>query len=168
MKLYFEGYKLSELITRLQTGKLDIVLTHNFFTPSTGNIISEKLSSTGCGILCSKETISEIKTPADFAKYDFLVYDEHIDKRFAGILNEVCKRFGFTPKIRFTGGIMTSLFNIARGEGVMLFSEWDSAVSNSAYGYYPVNYEIPTNILYREDNLSKGAAMAAKEIIKLF
>lgn len=168
IRIVFEGYRLSELITRLQTGKLDIVLTHNFFSPSGSNIVSKKFSTTGCGILCSQEVFAGIKSPADFAKYDFLIYDEHIDKRFGSILNEVCESYGFSPKIKYTGSISTSLFNIARSEGIMLFSDWDSAISNTAYKYYPVDYKIPTNILYREDGVSKEAKLIVKEIVNLF
>lgn len=168
IKIVFEGYKLSDLITRLQAGKLDIVLTHNFFTPSSSSLVSKTLLTTGCGILCSKEIFREIKTPADFAKYDFLIYDEHIDKRFGSLLNNVCALYGFVPKIKYTGSLTASLFNIARSEGVMLFSEWDSAISNTAYKYYPIHYEIPMNILFREDDVSKEVATIIDEIETLF
>ncbi len=168
MKITFEGYRLSELITRLQSGKLDIVLTHNFFTPSGSNILSKKISTTGCGILCSKDIYGRIKTPSDFAEYDFLIYDEHIDKRFANILAEVCEIYGFTPRIKYTGSINTALFNMARGEGVMLFSDWDSARSNTAYMYYPIKYRMPMNILYREEVLSEEATLIVQEALKLF
>ena len=167
MRLSIECCKLSELIIRLKSGRLDVVLTHDFYSPNQYGISSEYLTSTGCGILYSRDHFKSVHTLEDFRSSRFLLYDNDIQKKFEGVIRNICSGL-FTPTFFNTGQLSTALFDMACGKGVMLFSDWDSAVSNSAYGFLPVNKRLPIRILYHTDGRSPSVTTFIEDMPALF
>lgn len=150
IRLSIECFKLSDLMIRLKSGRLDVVLTHDFYSPYQYGISSEYLTSTGCGILYSKEHFKNISSLEDFRNTSFLLYDSDIQKKFEGIIKDICSVF-FVPSIKNVGQLSTALFDMACGKGVMLFSDWDSVTSNSAYGYLAADRKLPIRMIYPSD-----------------
>lgn len=150
IKLTIECYKLSELMIRLKSGKLDVVLTHDFYSPNQYGISSEYLTSTGCGILYSHEHFKSVHYLEDFRFSNFLLYDSDIQKKFEGIIKNICSGV-FTPSFINVGQFSTALFNMACGKGVMLFSDWDSVTLNSTYGFFAIDKMLPIRMIYRTD-----------------
>ena len=168
VKLVIECYKLSDLITRLHAGKLDIVITHDFFIPALPNISALDVSPTAFGILYSKEHFKNITSFNDFDKVPFLLFDNDIEKRFSDVIRKVCMKYGFSPKIINCGQLPSALFNTACGKGVMLFSSWDSAVSNPSFGFFPVDDSIPIKIIHFTDTNIPEISRYVEEIRALF
>ena len=168
VKFIIECYKLSDLISRLQAGKLDIVLTHDFFIPSIPNLSSCDLISSRFGILYSKEHFPEVKSLHDFAATPFTLFDADIEKRFSDIIRKICADYGFTPKITNSGHLSSALFSTACGNYVMLFSSWDSAILNPSYGFLPLESEMPVKILHMTDNPNDSVGFLVEEIKSLF
>ena len=168
VKFIIECYKLSDLISRLQAGKLDIVLTHDFFIPSLPNLSSRNLVASHFGILYSKEHFPEVTSPHDFSATPFALFDADIEKRFSDIIRKICADYGFTPKITTSGQLSSALFSTACGNHVMLFSSWDSAILNPSYGFLPLNAKMPVKILHMTDNPNKSIGTLVEEIQNLF
>ncbi|MBQ8830355.1 MAG: LysR family transcriptional regulator [Oscillospiraceae bacterium] len=152
IKLNIECYKLSDLIARLHADKLDIVLTHDFFIPALPNISAKDSVSTTFGILYSKEHFPSVSSIRAFAKTPFLLFDNDIEKRFSDVIRRICSKHGLSPKIINCGQLPSALFNTACGKGVMLFSSWDSAVSNPSFGFLPLDEIMPIKIIHFTDN----------------
>ncbi len=159
--------KLSDLIIALKSDKLDIVLTHDFYSPTLYGIESELLGSTGCGLIYSRETFGEVTDVTAFRDTCFLLYDNDIQKKLESVIREIC-RDKFTPTIKINGQMANTLFSVACGEGVMLFSDWDSVVSNSTYGYFPLDMRMPVRIIYPAENRTPLTDMVIKELPSLF
>ena len=159
--------KLSDLIIALKSDKLDIVLTHDFYSPTLYGIESELLGSTGCGLIYSRETFGEVTDITDFRDSCFLLYDNDIQKKLENVIREIC-RDKFTPTIRINGQMANTLFSVACGEGVMLFSDWDSVISNSTYGYFPLDMRMPVRIIYPAENRTPLVDTVIKELPSLF
>ena len=168
VRLSIECHKLSELISRLQTGKLDIILTHNFFIPSLANLSEKDLLPSNFGILYSKKHFPNVTSLTDFAKTPFVLFDNDIEKRFSDIIRSICSKYGFTPKISTCGQFSSALFTTACGNGVMLFSSWDGAISNSSYGFFPIPDNMPIKILHFTDNPNRAITTYVDEICLLF
>ena len=86
-RLIIEAYKLSDLLLRLKSGKLDFVISHDFYTPSIPGLHAETLCETGMGILYAKGLFPEPVRIDDLARKGFLVFDDDIKKRFGALIN---------------------------------------------------------------------------------
>ena len=167
IKLSIECFKLSDLIIRLKSGKLDVVLTHDFYSPSMYGISSKTLTSTGCGIVYSKNLFQKVSSLSDFSNTEFLLYDNDIQKKIQGVIKDICQDT-FEPAIKNVGQMSTAIFNMACGQGVMIFSDWDSAVYNSEYGYFPVDRKLQIKMIYSTDKKSKNIDLFLQQTPKLF
>ena len=167
IKLSIECFRLSDLIIRLKSGKLDVVLTHDFYSPSMYGISSRNLTTTGCGIVYAKNRFPQVRTLSDFKDTEFLLFDNDIQKKIEGVIRDVCAG-AFEPIVRNVGQMSSAVFSMACGEGIMLFSDWDSVVYNTAYGYYPVPRELQIKMIYSTDKKSKNIDLFLSETPKLF
>ncbi|MBR6951335.1 MAG: LysR family transcriptional regulator [Oscillospiraceae bacterium] len=165
-RLSIEAHKLSDLLLRLQSGKLDFVFSHDFYAPSIPGLRWETLAETGMGILYSREAFPAPVTLKALAEKGFLVFDDDIQKRFGTVINGLCSRHGCETKIRSCGTVTRCLFELSRGTGVMLFTEWDSFVSNSAFGYFPVDDTLPVRLIYYPERLNAAGKAFIRELKK--
>lgn len=167
IKLHIECHKLSELISRLQSGKLDILLTHDFFIPTLPNLSAQNVVSTNFGILYSKETFGDVTSIKAFENSPFLLFDNDIEKRISNIIHSICSKYGLSPKIINYGQLPSALFNTACGNGVMLFNSWDNEVSNPAFGFFPLKETLPIKIIHFSDNPNKIIPQLVGEVCAL-
>ena len=152
VKLTIASYRLADIITRLQAGKLDVGLSHDFYSPNVSGIKTQLLTYSGGGVIYSTEHFGTVSSLRQFENTDFLLFDTDMEKKFSGIIRNLCIGYGFVPKVKNSGNMTSALFDVACGKGVMFFSDWDIAVANKAYGFLSIPVKMPVMILYREDN----------------
>ena len=167
VELTVECGKLPDLISDLRSGKLDLALAHDFFSPTLYGISSATLTETGCGLIYSREYFGEVKDFSAFKGTDFLMYDKEIQKKLETVIREIC-RDRFAPTFRTTTTMANALFAVACGQGVMLFSEWDNIITNSAYGFLPLEEEMTVRMIYAADNKDPIVEMMIKELPAVF
>lgn len=168
IKLSIECHKLSDLITRLHSKKLDIVLTHDFFIPALLNISIIDAAPSTFGILYSKDHFPNVTSAEDFAKTPFLLFDNDIEKRFSDVIRKICTKHNLFPKIINCSELSQAMFNTACGKGIMLFSSWDSAISNPTFGFLPLDDQMPVKIIHFTDNRLPRINTYVNEIRELF
>lgn len=159
--------KLSEMLQQLQNGELDAIISHDFYTPSIPGLSSMTLTETGTGILYSPAYFPAEPDFETLAAAGFLLYDRDIEKRFGAVIQAVCAARGVEPRISDKGQIVRALFEVSRGAGVMLFTDWDSVVSNGSYGYLPLPDRLPVRLVFFPERVSSVARRffeAAREI----
>lgn len=149
-----ESFRLSELLLHLQSGKLDLAISHDFYTPAIPGLVSAKITETGCGILYSRAGFGWVEDPKMFQESSFMVYDSDMEKRFAPVIEQVCMDYGFRPTVRSCAQLTTALFETSMGNSVMLFTDWDSAVDNASFGYCRLPRSLPVHVYYYPDRLS--------------
>ena len=140
--------RLPTLFSDLQAGKLDMLITHEFYPQIPYGFSVKKLTETGCGILFAKEFYGDMK---DFSRLDgesFLVYDTEIEKKFTEKMRHICAKNGINPVIQNYGDFSTALFYMSCGQGFMFFSDWDIPVTNQAYSYLPLDYKSTVNLVF--------------------
>ena len=164
--IHVESYKLSELLDKLSTGKLDAVISHDFYSPSLPGLTTRDLTDTGAGILYSKEHFGDVTSMDAFKNTSFIIFDRDIEKRFTMIIRKLCSSYGFVPLMTHCAQLPMALFEISRGKGVMLFTDWDSAASNSNYGYFRLNERMPVKIIYSADDASKDTLTAVDKLLE--
>lgn len=168
VKLEIECYRLPELLSRLQSGKLDIIMTHDFYPPVQYGLTVRHLSDTGCGILYSKEQFKNIESFDQLNGVDFLTFDSDLEKKFGQAVKKICADHGITPVLRNCGHYSNALFEMSCGKGVMFFTEWDNAVNNSSYSYFQLEWKSPINIIYPSVTSNANTHIFAEELTKLF
>lgn len=157
--LSVEPYRLSDLLMRLKNGKLDFVISHDFYSPSETGLTASPMTETGMGVLYSRKAFPEDVSFKELADRGFLLFDDDIRKRFGSLIMSVCRKQKCEPVIRNGGPVTKCLFELSRGNAVMLFTLWDSFISNQTFGFYPVKDKLPVNLIYYPDRLtSKGRA----------
>ena len=165
-RLTIEAYKLSDLLLRLNSGKLDFVISHDFYSPSIPGLRAERISETGMGILYARGMFAEPVQFTDLAKKGFVVFDDDIRKRFGALIQSVCRKEGCETQIRNGGSITKCLFELSRGNAVMLFTDWDNFVTNQAFGYYRVGGTLPVRLIYYTDRIKSVGHAFIKELKK--
>lgn len=165
--LSVECCKLSDLIINLTNRNLDIVITHDFYDPNLYGIQSKYLTDSGFGILYSQDRFKNVNSLADLKDMHFLLFDSDIQKRLESVIKDICSGV-YMPITRNVGQLSTALFDMACGKGVMLFSDWDSVITNPAYGYLPLDRRIPIKMMYSSDNKNASVETFVNEVPSLF
>jgi len=168
VKLEIECCRLPELLSRLQAGKLDIIITHEFYPTIQYGLVARHLTDTGCGILYSNTHFKKMESLEELNGVDFLTFDSDIEKKFGQTVRHICAEHGFTPTLRNCGHYSAALFEMSCGKGVMFFTEWDNAVSNTSYTYLPFNRKTPINIIYHSVATNANTHIFADELVNLF
>lgn len=168
VKLSIECFRLPELLSSIHSGRLDLIMTHEFYPPVQYGLSAQQLTESNCGIMFAKKYFSNIKSPADLRGIDFLVFDSDIEKKFGTVIKRICSDYGFVPKIRNCGQYQSAIFNMSCGNGVMFFTELDNIVNNDAYQFLPVNYKAPVNLIYPTVTSNPRIHLFADELVSLF
>lgn len=168
VKLEIDCCTLPELLSRMQTGKLDLIMTHEFYPPVQYGLAVRHLTDTGCGFLYSNSFFTDIHSPADLKGVDFLVFDSDIEKKFGSVIKRICSDYGFVPTIKNCGKFSSALFNMSCGKGVMFFTDWDNAINNSSYTFLSLPYRSPVNLIYPATVSDPTVSMVAEELVKLY
>lgn len=166
--LTLECHTLPSLMSKLQSGKLDILISHEFHPPVQYGYTVRHLTNTGCGILYSNSFIKNVTSLADLKDYDFLHFDSDVEKKFSMVVKRICGEYGFAPSFKNCGQFASTLFKMSCGEGVMFFTDWDNAINNASYTYLPLEYSSPVNIIYPTVTSNAKTHIFAEELIKLF
>jgi len=155
-------------LAKLQSGKLDILISHEFHPPVQYGFTVRRLTTTGCGILYSRSFMKEVSSLSDLKDADFLHFDSDVEKKFSSVVKRLCSEHGFYPTFKSCGQFASALFSMSCGEGVMFFTDWDSAITNSSYRYLPLDYASPVNIIYPTVCSNAKTHVFAEELLKLF
>ncbi len=166
IRIDISAHRLSELIVELQSGRLDVAVTHSFFTPAIYGLVTKRICSTGCGVLYSRARFGEVRDLSELKDACFLLFDDDITRRFSGLLRNICSKHGFRPEIRTMDRQAAALFATAGGEGVMLFSDWDSAVHNSSLSYLHLGETLPVVMMYFPESAPAAASDLVRESIR--
>ena len=168
IRIEIECVRPPELLTKLQSGKLDFVITHEFYPPTQYNLAVRHLTDTGCGIVYSKKHFGEVKALSDLSEAVFLIYGIDEEKKFTAFMKNICSDSGFVPHLRSSDRFETTEFVLACGKGVMFLTEWDNIVTNSIFSYLPLPYKAPINLLYKDMTEKPFIHLFADELVQLF
>ena len=151
-----ECCNLRELIFRLQRGRIDGAITHDFGLKLPQGIVSETVAQTNCGIFYARKHFPAYAAFTDFEDTEFLCYDEEIQKLIAAAVRNVSGDKSYIPKTRNVGRQETAVFQMKLGKGVMFFSEWDAAASDPGLGYFRFQGKLDVKYLHRVGDKRAG------------
>ncbi len=169
ISIEIEGLLMSDLFSRLQSGKLDFILTFESQRPFQYGYSVLQIADTSCGLLYSKSHFGDMQSLSDLHSTNILTYNiQQIEDKFSKAIKKVCNSYGSDPEIKSFNSFISALFNMSCGKGAMLLTKWENIEAAGRFGYIPLPNLVPINLVYRESEEKPYLKMIANEIAELF
>lgn len=165
--LAVECYSIDELIAMLKNRQLDIILALDLHNSDHLGVECHPLATCNCGILYAKKVFCHASSIQDFKNIPFIGCDTVYREAFENIIISVCQN-EFTPMFRHCSNYPTAMFELSRGNGIMLFNDWEFAVRSELFEFFPVNRTMAVNVMYLANHPNPLVASFAGELSGLF
>ncbi len=167
--LEIEGFQMFDLFNRLQTDKLDFIMTYESQRPLQYGFSVLRLAHTSSRLLYSKAHYGEVQSLSDLRGVDILTFDtQQIEKRFARAIKRVFSVYGFEPEIRTCSSFISAMFSMSSGNGAVLLTDWENAEATSRFGMIALPNLVPINLVYMDSADKPYRKVIANEIAALF
>ncbi|MBR5930655.1 MAG: LysR family transcriptional regulator [Lachnospiraceae bacterium] len=169
VSLEIEGFLMSDLFSRLQSGKLDFILTYESQRPLQYGYSVLQVAETSCGLLYSKQHYGDAQSLSDLQNADILIFNsQQIEDKFSKTIKRVCNSYGSDPDIKSYNSFISALFRMSCGKGAMLITKWENVEAATRFGYIPLPNYVPINLVYKESGDKQYLNQIADEIASLF
>lgn len=168
VRLEIECARMPDLLGGLQSGKFDIIMTYDLHHPLQYGFSVKKLADIGCGFIYSKKHFPNVQTLADLKETTILTFDVDFEKKFSKVVAKFMGDPDFVPKIRNHNRFMSAIFNMACGNGVLLYTGWDNVSMNALWGSFTLPYRVPVNIVYQSAHNKPGIELFVNKIANIF
>lgn len=167
ISLTVEGYSILELITALRNGEIDVGFTYKFSVLNQKDISSKPFVTLNAGVICNSASYAGEATVADFSNSAFLVGagNGEIMER---VITELCAMHGFVPRFKHCKRLSAEVTELLSGGGVLMSEEWCYLRDNSSFKYVPLDYKMPTRIVYLPNSLNTAKNIFVNEVTYLF
>ncbi|MCD8017955.1 MAG: LysR family transcriptional regulator [Oscillospiraceae bacterium] len=167
ISLSVEGYSILELMTALRSGEIDVGFTYKFAILNQKDVFSKPFVTLNAGIICNAAGYAGETTVADFHERPFLVGAGN-GEIMECVISEVCVSNGFAPCFKHCKRLSAEVTELLSGSGIMMSEEWCYLRDNSSFKYVPVNYKMPTRIVYLPNSLNTAKNIFVNEVAYLF
>lgn len=168
IRIEIEGNRVPDLTTRLQSGKLDFILTYELYRAVQNGFTVQRMTDIGCKLLYSKRYFPDIRGIEDLKGVPILVFDVDVEKKFGKFVTRAFSRYGFSPEIKYCSRLGSAIFDMSCGKGATLVTDWDNTVYAAPFGSVDVPYSATVNLVYRSDTAKPGIRALADELVWLF
>ena len=168
IRLEIEDYRIPDLFGRLQSGKLDIIMTYELYRPVQYGFSVQHLTDAACRILYSRKYFKSIRSLSDLNGADLLIFDVDIEKKFARFVKKICSDYGFNTEVRNCSRFESAVFKMACGKGVLLTTEWDNVITDTPYDSIPFPHSAPVNLVYINTPDKPHIQLVVDELVDIF
>jgi len=149
VSLSVEAYSPASLVAALKRGEIDIALSYERTFAGQSDVFPTHIKTLECGLLYSR---SYFNPKAEGGPYNFdgvpVLIGSDESNVFPRMAEHVFYKYGLLCE-KCEGRRMSSIVMDAFcGRGVMLVTEWNHLVDNSAFGYRPIGREFPVSAAY--------------------
>mgnify|MGYP002626356975 CR=1 FL=1 len=151
-----------ELTAGLREKRLDAVISLEDYLMHSLEFETERFTSLQRSILYSKNlpNYEQIKNPADFYLYDFLIADDPLIRHLVQESENMFRSFRFMPRYRALPNQETVNSYVENGLGVALRDEWCHILHHPHMLHMNIEETIPVALAWRRD------APAAVELLR--
>ncbi|MBR0445142.1 MAG: hypothetical protein IJK14_07225, partial [Clostridia bacterium] len=153
----------------LKEKRLDAVIALENYLTHSQEFETVRLTSLQRNILYSKNlpNFDQIKTPADFYPYDFLIADDPVIRRLVRESESIFRAFHFIPRFRTLTNQETVFSYVENGLGVALFDEWCNILQHPRMLHMNIGETI-TVALARRRGAPSSADMFRDSLLNVF
>ena len=166
--LEIQAERLPDLMGMLQSGKLDLLLTFEDQRAVQNGFLIRPVTETGSGVMFSRKYFPNIHSLSDLDGLNLLVFDVDADNKFGKAVKKVCLENGFRPIIKNCTRYGSALFQMACGQGVMLYSEWDNTLRGPDYDMIQFPFRPMVNLVYPSPEERPELKFFTEELVSLF
>ena len=148
-----ECLSLHELTAGLREKRLDAVIALENYLMHSLEFETERFTSLQRTFLYSKSlpNYEQIKNPADFYPYDFLIADDPLIRHLVQESEEMFRSFHFMPRYRALPNQETVHSYVENGLGVALLDEWCHILHHPRMLHMNIEETIPVALGWRRD-----------------
>ncbi|MBO4835423.1 MAG: LysR family transcriptional regulator [Lachnospiraceae bacterium] len=169
ISLEIEGFLMSDLFSRLQSDKLDFILTYETQRPLQYGYSVVQIADTSCGLLYSRQHFGDAQSLSDLRNADILIFNsQQIEEKFSKAIKKVCNSYGSDPDIRSYNSFISAMFSMSCGKGAMMVTKWENIEAATRFGYIPLPNRVPINLVYKGSDDKPYLKQIANEIAALF
>jgi DNA-binding transcriptional LysR family regulator len=152
-RISYECLPFHELTSALREKRLDAVIALENYLMHSLEFETERFTSLQRTILFSKglPNYEQIKNPADFYPYDFLIADDPLIRHLVQESEEMFRSFHFMPRYRALPNQETVHFYVENGLGVALLDEWCHILHHPRMLHMNIEETIPVALAWRRD-----------------
>ena len=150
IRIEINSYEPHECQKSLQAGKEDVILTIEPQIINAEGHAYETVAKLQCVLLYNKNRIPNhlAQTAADFQNEPFLTISSK--DYVSDIIRNICKPYGFTPKIQPIHSTDAMIIGVQCGLGVAITDIWSRALDNPDFGYIHLNSAHPLTVIWKE------------------
>ncbi len=167
MRLSVECFPIGEIVMAVKNGQVDVALTLGLSNLERINLRSRVITTTRCGVVFSQKHFPNVTCVQDLRNAAILVYGSDYQNRFEVMLREVCGE-EFTPKFKNCSTPDMASFELARGEGIMFFTDWDSGNRSDRYARLPLRAIIPVGAVFPESGGNPQVQLFLDRVTEVF
>lgn len=170
ISISLEAYNVQELTAALRNEEIDVGFTYKFSLANQRDMEWKPFFTLKAGLLYSSSILKaapEAQSLEDFKGCTFLVNtgSENVMER---TVMDVCKSYGFRPRIRHCKRLSAEVTDVLCGTGVMLVDNWSYLKDNTAFKYLPLDYMIKTCVAYLPNKVNAAKNIFVNETMHLF
>lgn len=110
----------------------------------------------------------QMKTPADFYSYDFLIADDPVIRRLVRENEEIFRAYNFVPKFRTVANTETVLHYVENGGAVALLDQWCYALHYPGFRYMTIDVHQCVALAWRKNTSVASISLFQEMLLEHF
>lgn len=169
-RLSYQCLEFHELTAALRDKRLDAVIGLESYLLHSQEFETERFTSIRRNILYSRllPEHEDIKNPADFYSYDFLIADDPLIRDLVQESESIFRAFHFVPRFRTVANQETVLSYVENGLGVALMDEWCKFLHHPLLLHMYIEETNPVVLAWRRDASSASVEAFREALLYVF
>ena len=169
-RLSYQCLDFREMTAALREKRLDAIIGLENYLLHSREFEIERITSIERMVVYSKKLpgYENIKTPADFYPYDFLIADDPLIVRLMQESETVFRAFHFVPRLKTLPNQATVHSYVENGLGVALLDEWCNILHRPAILRLSIGEKHPVALAWRKNARPSTAELLCTELHDVF
>ena len=169
-RLSYQCLDFREMTAALREKRLDAIIGLESYLIHAQEFETERFTSIRRNILYSRllPEHEDIKNPADFYSYDFLIADDPLIRDLVQESESIFRAFHFVPRFRTVANQETVLSYVENGLGVALMDEWCKFLHHPLLLHMYIEETNPVVLAWRRDASSASVEAFREALLYVF
>ena len=169
-RLSYQCLDFHDMAAALREKRLDAIIGLESYLMSTQEFDIERITSLERLVAYSQKLpgYENIKTPADFYPYDFLIADDPLIRQLMQESETIFRSFHFVPRLKALPNQETAHSYVENGLGVALMDEWCNVLHRPMVRYIPIGEKIPVAMAWRKNAMPTAAEILSAALHEAF
>ncbi len=166
----YECLDFKSLCLGLEEKRLDAVISFENYLDDAQNFEVRRFTDIQRLIVYSNTLpgADQLKTPADFYPYDFLIADDPVIRRLVQENEAIFRAYHFVPKFKTVANTETVLHYVETGSAVALLDQWCFAIHYPSFRFMPIDEHQRVALAWRKNTSVSFVALFQEMLLEHF